>query len=409
MAITSTKLTANELPRFYNLDQSVGKSAIDAKQLNTFIQNKFLTAQNSIVDDLTTLDTGVIHTTGNETKTGILNFATGITFDSGIGLRDAFFIINSDNVGAGEDGGVRIDRGSDSANAAELRWDETNDLWKFTTDQGTTLAKLKVANGAATDEVVTYAQVVRSTGTQTGLAGDKTWTGIHTFNELPTMDAYEAPTTDAKFALKKYVDDTVAGASMSGIFQQSIAPSHGANRLWVDTTTLGNLVQYRSDGTQFDPITGIFQGSSAPTIATPRTGHTWLDTAVAGFPVFKRYETSAWKTIGNIVTIPRVVALTDAATIATDASLGTVFTVTLGGNRTLGNPTNAVNGQLIIWKIKQDGTGNRTLALGTKFRFNDTLTSFTASTAANDTDILQAIYDSTDDKFDVVGIVKGIG
>ena len=41
------------------------------------------------------------------------------------------------------------------------------------------------------------------------------------------------------------------------------------------------------------------------------------------------------------------VTLTDAATIATDASLGNLFRVTLGGNRTLGNPTNPVDGQKV--------------------------------------------------------------
>src|SRR5512142_3555486 len=35
---------------------------------------------------------------------------------------------------------------------------------------------------------------------------------------------------------------------------------------------------------------------------------------------------------------PSVVALTDATTIAVDASLGNDFSVTLGGNRTLGAP-----------------------------------------------------------------------
>ena len=40
------------------------------------------------------------------------------------------------------------------------------------------------------------------------------------------------------------------------------------------------------------------------------------------------------------------VTLTDAATIATDANLSNTFTVTLGGNRTLGNPTNMTNGAI---------------------------------------------------------------
>jgi hypothetical protein len=57
-----------------------------------------------------------------------------------------------------------------------------------------------------------------------------------------------------------------------------------------------------------------------------------------------------------------VTTLTDAATIAVDGAVGPNYMVTLGGNRTLGNPTNAAVGQHIEIVIVQDGTGGRTLA-----------------------------------------------
>lgn len=63
------------------------------------------------------------------------------------------------------------------------------------------------------------------------------------------------------------------------------------------------------------------------------------------------------------------VALTDGATINTNASLSNHFRVTLGGNRTLANPTNLQDGQIITYKIKQDGTGGRTLAFGSMFKW----------------------------------------
>lgn len=63
------------------------------------------------------------------------------------------------------------------------------------------------------------------------------------------------------------------------------------------------------------------------------------------------------------------VALTDAANIATNAALGNIFTVTLGGNRTLDNPTNVVAGRTYAWVLTQDATGSRTLAYGTAFDF----------------------------------------
>ncbi len=63
-----------------------------------------------------------------------------------------------------------------------------------------------------------------------------------------------------------------------------------------------------------------------------------------------------------------VVALTDAVTINIDLSLGNNFSVTLGGNRTLANPTNIVPGQSGIIAITQDATGTRTLAFGSYYK-----------------------------------------
>jgi hypothetical protein len=63
------------------------------------------------------------------------------------------------------------------------------------------------------------------------------------------------------------------------------------------------------------------------------------------------------------------VALTDAATIAVDLSTGINFSVTLGGNRTLGNPTNTKVGQTGMIRVTQDGTGGRTLAFASNYKF----------------------------------------
>lgn len=54
-------------------------------------------------------------------------------------------------------------------------------------------------------------------------------------------------------------------------------------------------------------------------------------------------------------------ALTDAATIVVDASLGCEGQVTLGGNRTMGVPSNPTDAQKFVFRIKQDGTGGRTV------------------------------------------------
>ena len=67
------------------------------------------------------------------------------------------------------------------------------------------------------------------------------------------------------------------------------------------------------------------------------------------------------------VLAPTVTALTDGATITPDFSTSCNFSVTLGGNRTMANPTNAVAGQSGSIFISQDATGSRTLSWGSNW------------------------------------------
>lgn len=59
--------------------------------------------------------------------------------------------------------------------------------------------------------------------------------------------------------------------------------------------------------------------------------------------------------------------LTDGATINWDMASGFNASVTLGGNRTLANPTNTIVGRTGAIVVTQDGTGGRTLAYGTNW------------------------------------------
>ncbi len=88
------------------------------------------------------------------------------------------------------------------------------------------------------------------------------------------------------------------------------------------------------------------------------------------------------------------VALTDGSSIATDASLSNNFKVTLGGNRTLANPTNLTEGMWLLFVVKQDATGGRTLGYGSKFKWSGGVAP-TLSTSANAVDTISAYYDGT--------------
>jgi len=104
------------------------------------------------------------------------------------------------------------------------------------------------------------------------------------------------------------------------------------------------------------------------------------------------------------------VALTDAVTIATDASLSNTFTVSSAVDRTLGIPTNPTTGQKCLWRWKNTDTAAHTLTLTTTgtgaFRFGSTITG-TSATAVGKTDYIGAIYNATDALWDVIAYSKG--
>jgi len=123
------------------------------------------------------------------------------------------------------------------------------------------------------------------------------------------------------------------------------------------------------------------------------TGYPWshdqvltaadLNAAIAGVPA-----TTA-STVNNWLVAQRnpVTALTDAATITPDFSAANNFSVTLGGSRTLANPSNIAAGQAGQIVITQDGTGSRTLTYGSVWKFPAGITPV-LSTAAGAVDIL---------------------
>ena len=106
--------------------------------------------------------------------------------------------------------------------------------------------------------------------------------------------------------------------------------------------------------------------------------------------------------------LPKVVALTYASSLATDASTGEIFDVTLTDSATLANPTNPVDGKTLRWRIKQDATGSRAVTLGDKFVIPSSATSpLPFSTAADKTDVLAATYHAGRDQWDVIAFVPG--
>jgi hypothetical protein len=103
---------------------------------------------------------------------------------------------------------------------------------------------------------------------------------------------------------------------------------------------------------------------------------------------------------------PVVFTLTDGATISVNAALGAMATVTLGGNRTMGAPSNPVNGQTLLFRITQS-TGSNTITWDAAYAFSTALPAPTLSTAAGAVDYVGFVYSSASSKWHCVSYQLG--
>jgi hypothetical protein len=135
-------------------------------------------------------------------------------------------------------------------------------------------------------------------------------------------------------------------------------------------------------------ISGYLTTSSASSTYAPLASPTFTGTvtipagaSISGFAALGTAQSFTKAQRGSPV------ALTDAATVAVDLSLGNFYTLTLGGSRTLGAPTNQTAGQSGVIVITQDGTGSRTLGYNSVWKFPGG-TPPVLTTTANAVDVL---------------------
>jgi hypothetical protein len=165
----------------------------------------------------------------------------------------------------------------------------------------------------------------------------------------------------------------ITGGTITGITFTSIVVTGGS------ITGITDLA-VADGGTGASTLTGVLKGNgtSAFTAATAGTDYAGIDTAQT-FTKGQRGE---------------ITALTDGSSITPDLADSNNFSVTLGGNRTLANPSNIVAGQSGSIFITQDGTGSRTLAYGSYYDFAGG-TAPTLSTTASAIDRIDYVVRTT--------------
>ena len=98
-----------------------------------------------------------------------------------------------------------------------------------------------------------------------------------------------------------------------------------------------------------------------------------------------------------------------ATTMVIDAATSNKKYIVLGGNGIINDPTNPVDGRVLIFRLRQDGTGTRVPTWGSKYRFNGdlVLANVVLSTAINKIDRIAFEYVLADDAWDCISFCKG--
>ena len=167
----------------------------------------------------------------------------------------------------------------------------------------------------------------------------------------------------------------ITGGTITGITFTSIVVTGGS------ITGITDLA-VADGGTGASTLTGVLKGNgtSAFTAATAGTDYlappsgTAILKANSGGALANATAGTDYAGIDTAQTFTKgqrgeITVLTDGATITPDLADSNNFSVTLGGNRTLANPSNITAGQSGSIFITQDGTGSRTLAYGSNFDF----------------------------------------
>jgi hypothetical protein len=217
--------------------------------------------------------------------------------------------------------------------------------------------------------------------------------GGHLNTDLDTLDAiFKSDGTGSSIGLNVgsgktlavggtlAVSGTLSGTGIS-TYLASPPAIGGTTANTVTGTTITASTQFSGPGTG---LTGTASGLSIGGNAATATNATSATTAtnLSGGTVSATTVAASSTMSASHNAYASIVALTDAATIAVDMSAtgGNNFSVTLGGNRTLGNPTGLTPGQSGIIYVSQD-------AYGSYWKFPGG-TAPTLSTAANAVDAL---------------------
>lgn len=176
-------------------------------------------------------------------------------------------------------------------------------------------------------------------------------------------------------------------------------PRTGAVLVFSDGTNIRYSNVTVSDSLATDAVTTakIIDGA----VTYPKVNSAALSTASE----FRSDTASKILPVATVWDAAEYVTTSYASTVTLDFNAGFNFYISLTGNITLANPTNTKPGQSGIILLQQDGTGGRTITLGSNFKFANGVTPTFDTVATRVNVIAYTVYTSS---FIVATVLPGV-
>jgi len=230
---------------------------------------------------------------------------------------------------------------------------------------------LKIRN-AANDAFISLGDVSATNFGHAGLSAANTFTSTNIFQEDVTFDGATAGRDivfDRSDNQLEFADNAKAVFGTSGNLE--IFSTGSASEIHENAS--GNLKIKGTNLRLADSSDNLYM------FMTSGAGIEMYHNAV------KKFETESGGVSLTGGAAANITALSDGATITIDMATACHHSVTLGGNRTFAAPNNQVVGQAGSIFITQDGTGSRTAAFNSAFKFvGGTAPTLTTTAAAVD-------------------------